>query len=328
MRRPGTAARQPWAHYVVALVVGALLTIPMFAGLIVVLDRAGAMPPPLISNNLCVDDKLAFMRRNKPRNVNLLVAGSSSAMRHFNSPAAVRMDPTLRPFNAGFCAINLAQSARVIDWLTPRLPKVRRVLLFASSIEFGDCGFDGKVSLNIADADRFVFSDASRLSFYLEFFNATTLLRNAIGLRRRRTDITLDDAIALNKFGDGPVDPPGDRRAWYLEPSRDSRCFTTLRRTAQELGARGIQFAVVESPMSPKWRQEFDPTGTVTALTRRKIRRALSGTNAVLIEDHSGFSSADFYDATHVRASSTPRFTRSVLSQLEALDRGLARPAR
>lgn len=325
MKRFDTAASKPWLRYVIALVAGALLPIPAFAGLMTVLDHRGIMPAPLISNNLCADEKLAYMRENRPTRVNLLVVGSSSAMRHFNSPEAVRMDPALRPYNAGLCAMNLWRSEQVTNWLTYRLPDVRRVLLIASLLEFGDCRPNARPTLDIASADRFVFGNTPRLSFYLTSFNATTLFRNGLDLRRRRTDTTWFDSVVLNKFGDAPVQPRRDRLEWYLKPNLDDQCFATLRQTARALDARRIQFAVIESPMNPKWREQFDRSGEFTRLTRRRVREALSGTNAVLIEDHNGFSTADFYDAVHMRGSSTPRFTRSVLSQLAAFDQGTLR---
>lgn len=323
-----TAPKQPWAPYLLALLAGALLIIPVFAGIVAVLDYRQSMAPPLLSNNPCVDRKLAFMRDHRPSNVNLLVAGSSTAMRHFNSPEAIRIDPSLRPYNAGLCAINLWKSEQVTNWLTHRLPGVRRVLLFASSLDYGDCRPSAPPSLNVAEADRFVFGDTWRLGFYLKSFNATILARNSMNERRRRTDRTWFDAVVLNRFGDAPLQPPRDRPEWYVEAKLDERCLTTLHRTARELDSRGIQLAVVESPMDPRWREEFDRSGEHTALMRRRIRDALTGTHAVLIEDHNHFSPGEFYDAVHLRASSTPRFTRSVLSQLETLDRGASRPQR
>jgi len=319
--------RDPWVRYVIALVAGAFLIIPAFAGVMVVLDRWGTMPPPLISNNLCVDEKLAFMRQHPPHEANLLVVGSSSALRHFNSPEAVRIDPELRPYNAGLCATNLWQDEQVIRWLTHRAPGIRRVLLVASSLEFGDCRPDPRPSLNFADVDRFVFGDTSRLGFYLKSFNPTTLLHNSVDMRRTRTDMTWFDSVVLNDFGDAPVQPPRERREWYLKAKLDERCFAVLRRTASALDARGVKFALVESPMNPNWREEFDRSGALTPLTRRKVWQAFSGTHAVLLEDQGGFSAADFYDAVHLRASSTPRFTRSVLSQLKVPAGGASTPS-
>ena len=319
MRGTPTQSRNPWVRYLIALAAGTLLIIPAFAGSMAVLDYWGVMPAPLISNNLCVDEKLEFMRRNRPSGVNLLAVGSSAAMRHFNSPEAVRMDPSLRPYNAGLCAINLWKSEQIIQWLTHRSPGVRRVLLIASSLDFGDCRPEAPPSLNVAEADRFVFGDTWRLGFYLKGFNATTLLRNAINARRKRTDRSWFDSVVVNKFGDAPVQARIDRREWYVKPNLDNQCFATLRRTAKGLDSQGIQLALVESPMDPRWRQEFDRSGAFTALTRRRILEAFSGTGAVLIEDRNNFPKADFYDAVHLRASSTPRFTRSVLSQLETV---------
>ena len=327
LERFDTATRKPWAHYLLALVAGALLIIPAFAGFVAVLDYRGSMAPPLLSNNACVDQKLAFMRDNRPSNVNLLVVGSSAAMRHFNTPEAMRIDRALRPYNAGLCAINLWKSEQVINWLTNRLPGVQRVLLVTSSLDYGDCRPAAPPSLDVTEADSFVFGDTWRLGFYLKSFNATTLLRNSMHQRRKQTDRTWFDAVVLNKFGDAPAQPPRDRPEWYVEPKLNDQCFATLRRTARELDARGIQLAVVESPMDPRWRAEFDRSGEVTALMRRKIEDALSGTNAILIEDHNGFSAPNFYDAVHLRASATPGFTRSVISRLEAVDRVGSRAA-
>lgn len=317
------AARKRWMQYLAALAAGALLIIPAFAGFMAVLDYRGAMPPPLLSNNSCVDEKLAFMRENRPSNINLLVVGSSAAMRHFNSPEAIRIDPALRPYNAGLCAINLWRSEQVIDWLTRRAPGVQRVLLVTSSLDFGDCRHDAPPSLDVTEADRFVFGDTWRLGFYLKSFNATTLLRNSLKQRRKRSDRTWFDSVVLNKFGDAPVQPLRNRPEWYVEPKFDDQCFATLRRTARELDSRGIQLAVIESPMDPRWREEFDRSGELTTLMRRRIGDSLKGTHALLIEDQNHFPAADFYDAVHLRASSTPGFTRSVLSQLEAAGRGI-----
>jgi len=189
-------------------------------------------------------------------------------------------------------------------------------------LDFGDCRPDAPPSLDVTEADRFVFGDTWRLGFYLKSFNATTLLRNSMKQRRKVTDRSWFDSVVTNKFGDAPAQPARDRPEWYEQATLDNQCFTTLHRTARELDSRGIQLAVVESPMDPRWRSEFDRSGEITALMRRKIEDALNGTNAVLIEDHNHFTAANFYDAVHLRASSTPRFTRSVLSQLEALDRG------
>lgn len=326
-KRLDTSTRKLWIHYLIALAGGALFVIPAFAVLIAVLDYLGSMPPPLISNNLCADEKLAFMRNIRPAKVNLLIVGSSSAMRHFNSPEAMRVDPRLRPFNAGLCAMNLWRTEQVTRWLIHRWPDVRRVILIASSLEWGDCRPNARPVLDVPAADRFVFGDKPRITFYMKSFNATTLLRNTIDLRRRRADQTWFDSVVLNKFGDAPVQPKGDRREWYLPPKITDQCLTTLRRTARTLNAQGIQFAVVESPMNPRWREQFDPSGTVTSLMRRRIREALGGTRAMLIEDHNGFTTADFYDAVHMRKSSTPRFTRSVLSEVDGPDRAPPQPS-
>ena len=100
------------------MLLGLATPMALFVAILMLLYSRGALPPPQFSNSICVDQKLRWMRNRQPRDVDLLVLGSSVAWRHFNGVAAVAAYPKLHPLNAGFCGTKLNQTEQVADWLT------------------------------------------------------------------------------------------------------------------------------------------------------------------------------------------------------------------
>ena len=277
------------------------------------LQHQGRLAPPQFSNSLCLDEKLGFMRAHPPEDANLLVVGSSVAWRHFNSPEAVRLDPLLRPYNAGLCGTNVAQTQRVTAWLMSRVPSVRKVVLIASPVDFSNCSADAPSTFDLKAVDSFVFQGASTATFYLRYFDLRTLLVNSIDLPDKRTDLTSFDSLVINAYGDGPLEPRQPRKLLYGAASFDPHCFTALRRTAQEVGRRGVPMTVALTPLHPQWRERFDPSGSAQRRLERAARTALADTGARFLPA-SALPADAFFDAIHLRWSRTPGFTRSLLS--------------
>jgi hypothetical protein len=302
-------------RYLLTLLLGGLLALLLLLGLFALLAHQGRLGPPQISNNLCLDEKLGFMRAHPPQDPNLLVVGSSVAWRHFNSPEAVRLDPALRPYNAGLCGTNVAQTRRVTSWLMARLPSVRKVVLIASPRDFADCSPTASSNFDTEAADRFVFERASPVSFYKRYFDPGTLLFNSIGLRSRRSDPTSFESLVINAYGDGPLEPPQARGLFYGEASFDPGCFTALRRLAQVVGGRRVPLTVALTPLHPGWSERFDPNGSSQRLLERGTRNALAGTGARFLTSPALPEEA-FFDAIHLRWSRTPSFTRGLLSSM------------
>jgi hypothetical protein len=279
-------------------------------------------PPPQFSNSICIDEKLASMRLSPPEDPNLLVVGSSVAWRHFNSPEAIKAQPDLIPYNAGFCGANIKQTEEVVDWLTNRLPSVTDVLLIASPIDFQNCNLQQTGGLfppgfNVTEADGFVFEDTSALPYYLRHFDPWTLWQNARGLKARRDDMATYATLMINGFGDGPIEPPDDRRLLYGAPLLDASCYDRLRETALSLQDQGIGFYVTIAPLHPEWQRLYDDTKQVTGTLDTEIRKALVGTEGHMIKTTQYIQRAGFFDGIHFRWSYTGPFTRSLLSQIE-----------
>jgi hypothetical protein len=310
----GEAGPAAMGRYLGSLVLGGLLTLALMAAVVAVLKSRGTLPPPQFSNSLCLDEKLAFMRDHPPRDPELLVVGSSVAWRHFNSPEAVRLNPEVRPYNAGLCGANLAQTREVTRWLLGRLPHVRQVILIASPVDFGGCSESATSEFDVKVADQYIFQNAQAYRFYFDYFDPVTLLKNANGLRHRRTDPTTFKSLVINDFGDGPLEPRAARELLYGAPQFDPECFKALRDTALEFAALKTSFIVALTPLHPEWKTRFDRGGRVTAQWRELAAAALAGTPGTLVAPVRDYPEDAFFDAIHLRWSHTPQFTRSLIN--------------
>lgn len=315
-------------RYLIGLVAGAAATIGLSAGGMRVLHAQGALPPPAISNNLCMDEKLLFMRGHPPTDANLLVMGSSVAWRHFDGKTATAIHPGLRPYNAGLCGAQILQTAKVADWLLPRIPSARAVLLIASPLDFQRCDGHDPARFDTAIADDYVFDRHPSWRFYTRYFDPSSLLRNVRGLRQLRHDPTLYDTLVMDRFGDGPLMPSESRGIFYRrEVELDSACFVALRRMAHSLDRRGVKLLVASTPLMPKWSASPGRQVTISRFDGG-VRDALAGTGARYARPAHPFEDGDFVDAIHLHWSVVPTFTEhSVRSILASMDMPAAEAA-
>lgn len=295
--------------YLAGVVLGALVMLAVLVYALVGLSAAGALPPPQFSNTLCIDEKLAGMRVAPPRQPDLLVVGSSVAWRHFNTPAALAVAPGVRPYNAGFCGVRLDQTEQVARWLTQRLPSVHRVVLVASPFDFQGCAAHREAHFDVAEADRFVFEDASPARFYARFFDPVTLARNATTVRAARHDISGPDPLVQDRFGDGPSEPRTARGLFYDGgEALDPACFAALRRMALRLHARGQRLDVTITPLHPAWTMRYGDPRLDT-----QVAMALQGTGARFHPGVHTPQAGSFYDAIHLRWSGTAAYTQALM---------------
>lgn len=283
--------------------------------MLAILSAQGVLPPPQFSNSLCMDEKLGAMRDTPPQEPNLLVVGSSVAWRHFNSPVAAKVQPGLRPYNAGLCGASIAQTQVVVAWMVDRLPSVQRVLLIASPRDFEGCAGEQTSRFDVAAADRFVFDGAWPLRYYLRYFDPPTFARNVHEIRENRGKLETFDALMINEFGDGPIEPPQGRGLLYGEVVLDPACFAALRGIAEALEEHKIAFDVAMTPLHPEWRRRFDADGQTTTAIDTGVEQALAGAGASLLRVDPQLDESAFFDAIHIRWSQTAEFTRALLYQ-------------
>jgi len=251
------------------------------------------------------------------RDPGMLVVGSSVAWRHFNGTAAVAMDPALKPYNAGFCGANMTEVEKITNWLTGRLPSVTRVVLIASPFDFENCTKATPSQFNVADADNFVFEGGSPALYYARYFDPIVLAKNAVKVRWARSSVTAMDPLVQDLYGDAPSEPLETRGLFYGKVAIDPPCFDALRRTAFALQRKGIAFDVTITPMHPNWVRQFAPPPYTHAFDTG-LQASLAGTKARFVSTTFQPDPHAFYDAMHMRWSTTAPFTRWLINAVNA----------
>jgi hypothetical protein len=306
-------------RYLAAILGGTVTALAAFCALYGALYMTGYLPPPPLSNNVCADEKLVFLRHNLPGDPNFLVVGSSVAWRNIDSDVIAREVSGARPLNGGFCGMQVHQSAFITDWMIDHWPSVQQVLLVVSPLDYGNCRGTGQV-FDPIDANKFVFEGDAIWGFYLRYFDPVSLNRN---IRRQAQDRKearrLKIVRGFTKYGDGPLDTNENRGLFYGPMSQtDAACFAALRSLATDLADQGRKFMVVATPMHPDWKATYDADGAFRARFSHDMEAALEGTGAQIwnADDAEMLDATAFTDAIHVRWSSAGRLTHEILRKL------------
>jgi hypothetical protein len=323
--RAATRQRKAWraapGRYLAGILGGAIGALAVFCAVYSALYVTGYLPPPPLSNNVCTDEKLVFFRENPPTEPNLLVIGSSVAWRNIDSSVIARELAGRQPLNAGFCGMQVHQSAFVADWMLRHWPSVDQLIFVVSPLDYTECR-STDVVFNQADADRFVFEGAGAWTFYLRYFDPVSLNRN---IKRQAEDREQARVLKINrtftKYGDGPLDTNENRGLFYGPlPALDSICFDALRKFAIRLAGEGRELLVVATPIHPKWKSQYDPHGILRADFSRQLTAALAGTGASLWDaDGAGiFDATAFTDAIHIRWDAAETLTNGIVARMRS----------
>lgn len=316
-----TRARSP-TGYLLGLLGGLGVSLAAFAGLLGGLQQTGHLPPPAFSNNVCVDEKLSFLRDNPINDPNLLVVGSSVALRHIDGNTLAEHVPGTRPMNGAFCGLRANQTLSVANWLLDREQSVRQVVMVVDPIDFAGCTVYPDEIFDREHVDSYVYRQDWGWHYYLRYFSPTSLLRNAVGIKARRTDPQHINALSFNRYGDGPLKAPGSRGLFYGEGEPlDATCFNALRQLATRLEREGRPFTVVSTPLHPAWKARFDARGELVDSFDRQLGAALQGTGAQYWNANREWEPAEesFVDAIHMRWPAAQAFSRQLAQRLEVI---------
>jgi hypothetical protein len=276
------------------------------------------LPPPIVTNSLCFDDKLQWISQNLPSSPpDLLVFGSSVAWRHFDGAQAIESGLAKNPYNLAFCGARISQTAFVVNYFLSkqRFGSPHRALITVAPADFEGCTLPEEQVFLPQDADRALISKWGRLSLYLRNFDFVPLVRNAMIVRAMRTGAIALDPLVFTKSGDGPLDTNESRDLTYGRITAFSRdCFSALRDISTQLAERKIQFALLLTPLNPRWISEYDPVHRTLRDLRARILEALKGTRAQIWDASESrlFSEPDFADAVHLRWSAARRLTAAM----------------
>ncbi|WP_438826825.1 hypothetical protein [Pseudomonas lopnurensis] len=306
--------------YLLALFAGLFGSLGAFALLLGGLKLTDNLPPPAFSNSLCVDEKLNFLRHNPVPDPNLLVIGSSVAWRHVDGNVLVEQAPGSRPLNGAFCGLHANQSAYVANWLLDRHPGIRQVVMIVDPLDFSGCWKVADAVFDRDDADHYVYRQASPWGYYLRYFSPRSLLSNARTVKAQRANLIEWDPLVFNRYGDGPLEPRGDRGLFYGPPDPlDAGCFEALQSLASRLHQEKRQLLIVSTPLHPQWKEEMDRDGSFLTYFDSRLSAAIAGS------DTARYWNADrewvappsaFVDAIHLRWTAVQDFSSALARQL------------
>jgi hypothetical protein len=309
------------ASYLVAMGAGAVAIIALFGITLLLLDRAGILPPPQIANHLCVDDKLRFLRTSQlfdPADFapTVLAAGSSATWRSLDGEAVESAAAHARFFNGGFCGLKLNETAFAARYFLARYPSIREVVTILAPQDMTECQKADARFFDPATVDRYVYGGGLVFPLYLQYFDPFTFVSNVFRIAADR-DVRWDGGY--DRFAGLPMDTTEtpDKLVYGALDPFDPACFEALRALALELRAAGVRLVIATMPVNPAWLQRYDPHQRRMAELANRLEQALDGTSATLWKAHTNLSlqRADFLDAVHIRWTAARAYSRALVRE-------------
>jgi hypothetical protein len=278
------------------------------------------LPPPIVTNNLCFDEKIHWMSYELPSTApDLLVFGSSVAWRHFDGGQAIESGLAKNPYNLGFCGMRLSQTAFVARYfLTKRKFQFPvRAVIIASPQDFEGCSSSEEQVFSKPDADQAIFSRTHGWELYLKNVDPVPFVRNASVVKAQRSGPNdLNRGLIFTRYGDGPIDTAQTRDLTYGPITNlKQECFVALKDLAQYFSSHEIETILVLTPINPQWLSKFDPDRRILNEVRSGVSEALKKSDVRVWDasENKSFSELDFFDAVHLRWSSVRRFMTAMV---------------
>jgi hypothetical protein len=291
-----------------------------FLGGLLLLRAHGNLPPPIVTNNLCFDEKIHWMSYELPSSApDLLVFGSSVAWRQFDGRQAIESGLAKNPYNLGFCGMRLSQTAFVARYFLTKQKfqfPVRAVII-ASPQDFEGCPSSEEQVFSKPDADQAIFSRTHGWELYLKNVDPVPFVRNASVVKAQRSGPNdLNRGLIFTRYGDGPIDTAQTRDLTYGPITNlKQECFVALKDLAQYFSSHEIETILVLTPINPQWLSKFDPDRRILNEVRSGVSEALKKSDVRVWDasENKSFSELDFFDAVHLRWSSVRRFMTAMV---------------
>jgi hypothetical protein len=309
--RPGSKE----LSYIAAMAVGVVGSFGAILLIFWILQGLGRLPPPAIANNICIDEKLAYMRDSPIHSPNLLVLGSSVAWRNIDGETLASVIDGVKPANGAFCGLRMHQAEFVGRWLLDRTPSVRTVAVIVSPFDFVGCKVNPTQVFNREAADDFVYGHTWKWWFYFRYFDPVSMARNVLSVASMRRATKTLNAMTFTRYWDGPLDTADSMPTLVYErlPALDSMCLNSLRRLATRLSHEGRRLVVIATPVHPQWKEKYDRDGRVFDAFDAAVQEATAGTGAIYWDGETQFPmpASAFTDAIHMRWSAVRKFSRA-----------------
>jgi hypothetical protein len=314
------------AKFLIGVLAGAVGVILCLATLFVGLDVMGALKAPPFANRMSFDEKLRVMRDHPPGDLRVLFVGSSTTLHGLDGEvlrAELGLDGDL--LNLGVQDLRVNQIKFLSDVFLPQYSHVNHVVMVSTLLDVKNCGSVSTEFFNPTDVIEYISGTVPEIYYYFRYLDLQGALKRAREMQHLRTTIHDLESVSFDAYGSLLLEVPREGvidRVWYGDPiTLDPPCYQSLHALAEDLRQRGIAFTFVIAPMRPGYLTGRDPDGSLLAAHRAKVRQALDGTGAVVIDAHAALDMPEeaFFDAYHLNRDKAQMLTRYVGEQMTTL---------
>lgn len=312
----------PW-RFLIGFVGSVLAMLAAIALLLVALEGAGRLKAPSIANRASFDEKLRYLRAGGPRDVQVLITGSSTALHGIDGSALKEALGTERDIlNVGVQGLSIEKSAYLTRFLIERLEGIEHVIAVTTTLDFEHCVLRQADFFDPEHAADYITGRRSEIYMQFRFLDLRGVFGRARDIRELRADAANLDSVRFDRYGSVLLDlTPNDVPAQVFEgrPLRfDPTCYQGLGALAHHLAGRGIAFTVVLAPLRPGYLANQDPDGSHLGAHVTRMRGALAGTRALFVDAHGRLALPEtaFFDAYHVVPPEAAQLSRLIGSEL------------
>lgn len=282
------------------------------------LPQARYFPSPRITDNLAVNEKLAFAMKHFPDGVDVLSIGSSMTLNNLNSTEMMAHFGNVRYLNAGAWGIGASE----LDVLGPAMAKrftPKTVIVSTNMMDFAK-----QDNLLVGDSMSIArcFREPVILG-YLRHWDAPYYLREMETNKIRYNDAGNYEYLNYDAHGGATLSIPWDRisrtrydlvppTAQELSPER----YAAFTRFAEDLQHRGIRLVVFESAYRNGIRNADNDAVQQAHVAR--LRSIIGPLGGVLVDaNQRRWDDLLYVDSSHFGPEGSKEYTAYCLSQLD-----------
>lgn len=290
------------------------IIIACFALVLLCLDRAGRLPPPPLTANVCIDEKFRFLSQQDLKNVDLVAVGSSVTWRNLDLAIVKKAGVSKHPLNAAPCYLHAGETTYFTEFLLSRMSKVKQVITVVAPRDFEQCKQPSEAFFSRPLAEAYVFEGMPSFPIYLSNLKPALFARDSLHIREMRQDPQHRFSIVMDGYGSGPLYSGSD---WLPEPLLVPTCFQALAELEKIVNRHDARLIVAAFPMQPAWRDLHDPDGRLLDAFEQRLKSVLGSPTTVFISGRQkAFQGLHYADGVHFLWSSAQAYTHLVTDAL------------
>jgi hypothetical protein len=282
----------------------------------------GRLVAPALSGNVCLDEKVRFLRDSPTKQCDVLVIGSSMALNNIDSEALLKHLPAgTRFLNAGAYNMKISQTRALLDCLLA-VYRPRSVIFVCGLMDFNRTPGPTQF-FDTNEVIHFINGSSAWVPTLLRHFDLQYYIDWSFRIPQIRSTRKDYFSVMFDACGSIPLEisfPKVDERRWNLkvDPQQlDPAEYEELARVADVVRSKGLNLICIQPPM----RRGSVPVGSATAVDEhwRRMERTLASRGFHLWNLNAiGLSDEYFADYSHLNERGVVPFSEMVGRELDS----------